>query len=555
VPAIRTTLERFFRAVLLDRRAGAVTILIFGLALAGASFFAVRSNERDVVRLKFERQVQSDAAAIALAIERSMEIADDSGALFDSPHPVTRAQFRVFGQRALRNDLTRRAELEAVGWIPYVPGRERAAYEKAAQAELPGFAFRQFGADGALVVAAKRDEYYPMYYIEGRDRNPYGLDAATLPSRREALLRARDTGGVTASGRTPMLAGNFRGEAGVLLFRPVYRYGDPVETTAQRRRSLVGFTFCVFVARELIGNVLERVGSTGVRVALYDDSAPAAERFFAVWPERAQEDPAATRPPRGTPAFESSVDFEIGGRRWRAVFTPRAGAFGDAPSWESWAVSGASLLFSFLLALYFESARKQALQMREQAVTDPLTGLYNRRYLRDFLERECLRARRSGANIAAIMIDVDHFKRVNDAHGHEAGDRVLTEIAAVLRRSVRGADFACRYGGEEFVLILPEASADLVRQRAEAIGAAVKQLPIRFRGESLGPTTVSLGVAVFPEDAGDADSLVRRADEAMYQAKEEGRDRVVLARANPAGAEPGPPATASGQTDIIRNTV
>jgi len=107
---------------------------------------------------------------------------------------------------------------------------------------------------------------------------------------------------------------------------------------------------------------------------------------------------------------------------------------------------------------------------------------------------------------------------------------------------VRSADLACRYGGEEFVLILPEASTALVQQRAEAIRATVKQLPIVFRGKSLGQITVSLGVAVFPEDAEDAESLVRSADEAMYRAKQKGRDRVVVARTGPSGIEPALPA-------------
>jgi diguanylate cyclase (GGDEF)-like protein len=546
VPTVGTIAERFFRKLLLERHTVAFAMVVFGFGLSAASFLAVRSNDSQVARLKFEREAQSGAAAISLAIERSVDIADSSGALFDSPHRVTRAQFRAFGRRALHKDLSQHSELEAIGWIPYVPGRERGAYERAAQADLPGFAFREFNAKGGFVTAARRDEYFPVYYAEGRGRNPYGLDQASIPSRRDALLRARDTGKVVASGMTPVLAGNFKGQNGVLLFRPVYRYGTRVETAEERRRSLVGFTFCVFVVGELIDGVLQRMGSTGVRVAIYDDSALAAEPFLAVWPDRAQEAPPAAVPPQAAPGLESTARFEVGGRRWRAVFTPRIRPFGDATPWQSWAVPGVGVLFSLLLAVYFETARRQALRMREQAITDPLTGLYNRRYLWDFLERECLRARRSGAKIAAIMIDVDRFKRVNDTHGHEAGDRILTEIAALLRRSVRRADLACRYGGEEFVLILPEASIELVRQRAEEIRAAVKQLPILFRGKSLGPVTVSLGIAVFPEDAEDAESLVRSADEAMYRAKREGRDRVVVTLAGPSDIEPAPPA-ASGR--------
>ncbi len=545
MPTVRAIAERLFRNLLLERHTMAFAMVVFGFGLSAASFLAVRSNESHVARLKFEREAQSGAAAISLAIERSMEIADHSGALFDSPRRVTRAQFRAFGQRALHKDLSQHSELESIGWIPYVRGRERGAYERAAQADLPGFTFREFGADGGFVTAARRDEYFPVYYAEGRGRNPYGLDQASILSRREALLWARDTGKVVASGTTPVFAGNFRAQNGILLFRPVYRYGSRVETAEERRSSLVGFTFCVFVVSELIDSVLQRIGSTGLQVAIYDDSAPAAEAFLAMWPDRAQETPAAAVPPQAAPGLESAR-FEVGGRRWRAVFTPRAGSFGDATPWQSWAVPGVGVLFSLLLAVYFETARRQALRMREQAITDPLTGLYNRRSLWDFLERECLRARRSGAKIAAVMIDVDRFKRINDTHGHEAGDRVLTELAALLRKSVRSADLACRYGGEEFVLILPEASTALVQQRAEEIRAAVKQLPILFRGKSLAPVTVSLGVAVFPEDAEDAESLVRSADEAMYRAKQKGRDRVVVARADPSEIEPAPPA-ASGR--------
>jgi len=217
-----------------------------------------------------------------------------------------------------------------------------------------------------------------------------------------------------------MLAGTFRGQNGVLLFRPVYRYGSRVETAEERRRSLVGFTFCVFVVRELVDNVLRRIGSTGVRVAIYDDSALAVEPFLAVWPDLAPEEPAAVVAAQAAaPRLESSAKSKWAAAAGAPCSRRRAGAFGDVASWQSWVVPGVGVLFSLLLAVYFETARRQAVRMREQAITDPLTGLYNRRYLWDFLERECLRARRSGAKIAAVMIDVDRFKSVNDTHGHE----------------------------------------------------------------------------------------------------------------------------------------
>jgi diguanylate cyclase (GGDEF)-like protein len=187
-----------------------------------------------------------------------------------------------------------------------------------------------------------------------------------------------------------------------------------------------------------------------------------------------------------------------------------------------------------LSALRIERARatdeleRTLIGLREQAITDPLTGLYNRRYLWEFLRREWIRAKRKDESIAVIMIDLDHFKRVNDAHGHQAGDFVLMAVAGLLRNQIRSSDIVCRYGGEEFALVLPETSLENVRLRAEHIRAAIKRLDLRHQDVPLGRITASLGVALFPHHADDPDSLIRAADEAMYEAKHLGRDRTVF---------------------------
>jgi diguanylate cyclase (GGDEF)-like protein len=180
---------------------------------------------------------------------------------------------------------------------------------------------------------------------------------------------------------------------------------------------------------------------------------------------------------------------------------------------------------------------KKALQeLQEQAITDPLTGLHNTRYLRELLLREMLRAKRKDSPLAAIMIDVDHFRRINDSLGHEAGDEVLKELGALFKKSIRGgSDIACRYGGEEFAIILADATSEGARRRAEDIRAAVKRLELRYGGKPVGGLTVSLGVALFPYHADQATTLLRKADEALYQAKAAGRDRVVV---SDAGAAP-----------------
>ncbi len=162
-----------------------------------------------------------------------------------------------------------------------------------------------------------------------------------------------------------------------------------------------------------------------------------------------------------------------------------------------------------------------------QSIHDSLTGLFNRRHMEQLLERELHRVSRKGYPLGIIMLDIDHFKRFNDTFGHEAGDMLLRELSACLQRGIREEDFACRYGGEEFVIILPETSLENTRQRAEQLRKEAGHTTIIYRGKSLDAITVSMGVAAFPEHGTTADELLRAADTALYRAKEEGRDRVV----------------------------
>lgn len=167
--------------------------------------------------------------------------------------------------------------------------------------------------------------------------------------------------------------------------------------------------------------------------------------------------------------------------------------------------------------------------LKNQSIRDPLTGLFNRRYMEESLEREMRRAERNEQPLGIIMLDVDHFKRFNDTFGHEAGDVVLRELGQFLKSMIRSSDIGCRYGGEEFMLLLPEASSEVVQQRAEQIRSGIKHLMLEHRRQSLGVITLSLGVANFPEHGSTAERVIRAADAALYQAKEGGRDQVVVA--------------------------
>jgi diguanylate cyclase (GGDEF)-like protein len=167
--------------------------------------------------------------------------------------------------------------------------------------------------------------------------------------------------------------------------------------------------------------------------------------------------------------------------------------------------------------------------LRVQAVRDSLTGLYNRRYMEQALERELLRATRSHRTVGLIMLDLDHFKAFNDSHGHAAGDALLRVLGDYLVTHVRAEDIACRYGGEEFVLILPEASLEMSQARAEQLWKGVQALQVNHRGELLRGVAVSAGVAAFPAHGRTAAEVLRAADEAMYAAKRNGRNRVEIA--------------------------
>jgi len=167
--------------------------------------------------------------------------------------------------------------------------------------------------------------------------------------------------------------------------------------------------------------------------------------------------------------------------------------------------------------------------LRQQSIRDPLTGLYNRRYLEESLERELLRASRSNKNTGLMMIDIDHFKRFNDTYGHPAADAVLSTIANFLLSSVRREDLVCRYGGEEILIMLPETDLEATYQRAEAIREGVAQLHVQYQGRVLEHVSLSIGVGTFPEHGQTPEAIIHSVDQALYRAKHNGRNRVEVA--------------------------
>lgn len=169
-------------------------------------------------------------------------------------------------------------------------------------------------------------------------------------------------------------------------------------------------------------------------------------------------------------------------------------------------------------------------RLQAEATQDTLTGLFNRRYLDNYCNMEFPRFKRTSTTVAILMIDIDHFKIFNDQYGHETGDAVLHEVGAFLKKSVRGSDFACRFGGEEFMIIMPGSTLEVANGRAESIREGIKHIKILKDDKPIPNITISIGISIFPTHGETQAKVIKAADKALYQAKEAGRDRVCIAK-------------------------
>jgi diguanylate cyclase (GGDEF)-like protein len=165
--------------------------------------------------------------------------------------------------------------------------------------------------------------------------------------------------------------------------------------------------------------------------------------------------------------------------------------------------------------------------LKKQALRDPLTGLYNRRYLSETLDRELTRCKRNKEPLSVIIMDVDHFKTINDTYGHQAGDEFLKTIASLIQSHARGSDVACRYGGEEFLLLMPGTNLQTAAKRAEDLRVICSETQVLFEMKNL-VVTISFGVASYPDHGTTPDEILIKADRALYQSKNNGRNLVTV---------------------------
>jgi diguanylate cyclase (GGDEF)-like protein len=452
----------------------------------------VHKRERD----NFETTQLSEATRAARQAEALARLSvgqlASAAAFYKAEGHFSRHEFEV-----VADSLLDFGGLAATGFIGVVPQRDRADFER-----RRGFPILERGPLGELRRARRHADYYPLVYAAAKSlvvQTPIGYDVASNALRGAYLLRARDTGRPAA---TPVMRLPIGG-TGINVFRPVYRDGAATATAAERRAALLGFAVGSFHVPDLAAAATSALPN-GVDAALF---------------ERGKRIAGADLPREGN----ATVPLSIADHTWLLVVRDPSRPGVDLPVMIALVGLSLAALLAALVLVWSRSERMQ--ELARQASQDPLTGLKNRRRFEEDLRTELARSHRYGVSGALLMLDLDHFKQVNDTLGHAAGDRVIAEIAAVLRSRTRATDVLARLGGDEFAIVLPSCDLGEAQMVAEQIAAAVHT---RMRAEAdVPPLTASVGIAPF--GAGirlSYETVLARADAAMYAAKESGRDAV-----------------------------
>lgn len=478
----------------------------------GSIAVALVVHERETDNFKVTQQGEAARAAHQAGALAALSVGqlNSAAAFYQAEDRFSRHEFDV-----VADSLLKPGGLAATGFIASVPRAARARFERA-----HGFPILERGSLGQLRPARDRAHYYPLVLAASATglpvQVPLGYDIGSDLLRGEYLLRARDQGHAAA---TPVMRLPVGG-TGINVFRPVYRDGAPTGTIAERRAALQGFAVGAFHVPDLAAAATSALPH-GVAAALVERGRSVAG------PELAQDE-SATAPVR------------IADRTWLLVVRDPGRPGVDLP--VAIVIFGLSLaaLLAALVLIWSRSERMQ--ELARQASQDPLTGLKNRRRFEEELRTELARGHRYGVAGALLMLDLDHFKRVNDTLGHQTGDRVLADIAAALRGRARETDVLARLGGDEFAVILPRCELGEAEEVAGEIATAIRE---RISGESgVPPITASIGIAPFGTgERLSYESVLSRADAALYEAKGLGRDSVRVfdpSTMEPQPAEPSP---------------
>ena len=473
-----------------------IGLLCVALIAAGSVVAAIVVRADD--NADFKTMQQDEAVRAAHQAEGMAQLAvgqlASAAAFFQVEGQISEHEFGV-----VSNALLKQKVLNAAVLLDRVPDAERASWERQHGYEMTERAGKP--GQGILRRARQYNEYFPVTYIaaKGPSLEALGFDVGSEPLRSPYLERARDTGKPIATSVVHLLLGG----AGFNIFQAIYRDGAPTATVAERRRALIGFAagslrvadLAASVNEVLPNHTVERFDTNGGTI-----SGKAAEL----------DDPSA-------------APLQIADRQWLLVVRDPNRPELSLPLLLAAIGVAVSSLLGALILIWSRNERMQ--QLEREAGEDALTGLKNRRRFEEEVRGAMARRRRDHGTGALLMLDLDHFKEVNDTHGHPAGDQLIEEVAQVLQRRARAGDIVARLGGDEFAVVLPRSTPAEAQIVAEALVAAIRHHDPSLDG--VDPVTASIGVATFGDDPRMSfATLVSEADTAMYAAKDGGRDGV-----------------------------
>jgi diguanylate cyclase (GGDEF)-like protein len=491
------------------------------IALTAAGWIGIEHTRHEEARVQFERRTETAEAAVRARMLAYEQVLRSGAARIASSPSISRREWRDFIAQLQLEE--RFPGIQAIGYAERVKAHDLAAHVKRIRAD--GIA------DYDVSPPGEREDYFPIVFNEpftGRNARVVGLDTFAEPIRRRAMDRARDSADIAITGPLVLAGDASRGsqaeQPGFVMFMPVFRREARTLPPAARDAALAGYVVSPFRMHDLMRGILDDGVLQVLDMQVFDQGEGGLAKELintrTAW-RFTQSDTPST--------FSRLIVFPVSGRTWTIQFVSRPEFDATLDAARPWPLLAAGLGASLVLFALTASLVAAWNRAHELSMRDPLTGLYNRRYLEETMGRELPRARRMGQSVGVIVLDIDHFKRLNDTYGHDAGDLVLEKTGEVLRAATRNSDIACRFGGEEFAIVLPGATLGVARHRAEAIRASLESLRVHFDGREIGPLTVSAGVASMPPHAQDWGYVLQQADRALYMAKEAGRNKVVTA--------------------------
>jgi len=484
------------------------------LGLTLAAWVAAGTREQTLAAEQAQAVAAHTVETADERIQRHFDLAMGMGGLLRVGDGLSRREFHE--QYRMQEIAARFPAVVGLQYAPVVPAADRVAFEAAVRADRsmqPG-GYPRF----AIHPDGPREVYMPILFNEPERANEraFGFDASSTPELREVQERARDSGRPELSGLTALVQG---GRA-VLLRYAVYARGARADTVEERRGTYRGQLGMVLDTSQMMAGLL-----------------PPAE---AGWRVRIEDIGLAGRPGQAELLYDSALsdiqggrlapplvrELQVGGRTWRLTFDRDAGLPWLRAVPLAVAASGVALsLLMLMLARGFrrnyENVARRARRSRHDALHDYLTGLPNRGFFEQTLQRAVERAAERGEQLALLVIDLDHFKGINEAHGHAVGDAVLRNVGERLQNTMRGGDTVARLGDDEFVVLLPQVREGTWQLTAQRVRDAMAH-PVS-EGDLQLWITPNIGAAVYPDDASDAEMLMRRADGALHRARRASR--------------------------------